>query len=193
MDDHTPRGRHPRVTVGLPVYNGQDHVGRAIESILAQTLEDFELLVSDNRSEDDTWRICLEYANRDSRVRCVRQETNIGANSNFNALFQLSRSEYFKWAGSDDQWHPTFLDRCADALDQNPAASLAYSGEAYLTDQGLGGRIESELNKADEELQAFVDRLNEMKGGKAATSGVSLLEGDERPDPEAASGSLSGP
>ena len=70
---------NPKVSIGLPVRNGGRHLGEAIDSILAQTFADFELIISDNASTDDTAAICATYAARDPRVRVIRQERNIGA------------------------------------------------------------------------------------------------------------------
>ena len=70
--------RPPRVTVGLPVFNGERYLSEAIESVLAQTFEDFEVVVSDNASTDGTAEIARRYAERDARVRYVRNATNVG-------------------------------------------------------------------------------------------------------------------
>lgn len=124
--------RIPAVTIGVPVYNGEAHLGRALESLLQQSFGDFEILISDNASEDETWRVCREYAGLDPRVRAVRQDLNLGANGNFNFLFRAARGEFFKWAGHDDQWDRGFLKACVDALRGDPASVLAYCGEAYF-------------------------------------------------------------
>jgi hypothetical protein len=125
----------PLVSVGLPVFNGADRVGGAIESLLDQSFADFELVISDNHSEDETWEVCRQYADGDPRIRCVRQTTNIGANGNFNALFRMAKGRYFKWAGHDDRWDPKFLETCVRRLEENPQAVLAYCGEQYVDDQ----------------------------------------------------------
>lgn len=117
---------NPRVTVGLCVYNGERYLRGAIESLLAQDHPSFELLVSDNASQDGTEAICREYAARDPRVRYSRNAENIGAPRNFHHVFRISRGEFFCWAAHDDYWAPTFLSRCAGALEANPEAVLAY-------------------------------------------------------------------
>ena len=115
-----------RVTVGMPVYNGGAFVGPAIESILAQTLSDLELIISDNASTDGTEAVCRAYAARDSRVRYYRNATNRGGIWNFNQVFRLSASPYFKWAAHDDLCAPDFVEKCVDVLEHHPEAVLCY-------------------------------------------------------------------
>ncbi len=110
----------PRVSIGMPVRNGEPYLSAAIESVLAQTYPDFELVISDNASDDDTERICRCYADRESRIRYYRNVDNIGAARNFNRVFELSRGEYFKWFAHDDLLAPTYLQRCVETLDKAP-------------------------------------------------------------------------
>ncbi len=117
----------PKVSIGLPVYNGETFLRETLDSILAQTFEDFELVISDNASTDSTPAICEEYAARDSRIRYVQQPENLGASRNYNIAFELSRGEYFKWAASDDLIAPEFLERAVGILDRNPNVVLCYS------------------------------------------------------------------
>lgn len=126
----------PRVSVGLPVYNRERFVGQAIESILAQTFSDFELIICDNASTDRTGAICQAYAEKDARIRYYRNETNIGAAKNFNCAFRLSSGEYFKWIASDDICAPTFLERCVEVLDRDPGAVLAYPRAKCIDESG---------------------------------------------------------
>lgn len=109
----------PAITVGLPVYNGQAYLRDALDSILAQTFEDFELIVSDNASTDETGAILADYAERDSRVRVVTQSVNGGAAANYNTLVDLARGRYFKWAAHDDVLGETFLERCIVLLEKS--------------------------------------------------------------------------
>lgn len=126
----------PRVAIGLPVYNAERYVGFALASILAQTFEDFELIVCDNASTDRTAEICREIAQKDSRVRYARNDRNLGAAPNFNRAFELSSSEYFKWAPYDDLIDPEFLATCVRALDGRPEAVLCYARVRIIDEQG---------------------------------------------------------
>jgi glycosyltransferase involved in cell wall biosynthesis len=117
----------PTVSIGLPVRNGAAFVAEAIESILAQTFPDFELVISDSASTDGTPEICRSYAAADRRIRFYRQESNIGAAQNFNLVFHRSSAKYFKWAAHDDLIRPTYLERCVAALEADPEAVLCHS------------------------------------------------------------------
>ena len=126
-----------RVNIGLPVYNGESFLRQAIDSLLAQTFQDFELIISDNASTDATEQICREYAGRDSRVRYVRNERNIGGAGNFNRVFELSHSEYFKWSAHDDVCGPDFVLKCVEVLDRNPSVVLAYPKARNMNKDGV--------------------------------------------------------
>lgn len=119
-------GDAPLVTLGLPVYNGENYLRQALESLLSQTFTDWELILSDNGSTDGTEAICREFAARDARVRYYRESVNRGATWNFNRVFHLSRSPLFRWAAHDDVCSPQLLERCVAALRSRPDAVLAY-------------------------------------------------------------------
>jgi glycosyltransferase involved in cell wall biosynthesis len=136
-NDSAP-GTH-RVSIGLPVYNGDNFVEQAIESVLAQTFTDFELIISDNASTDKTEDICRTCAARDRRIRYTRNAENIGLVRNYNSVFALASGEYFKWADHDDLCEPDFLMRCVQALDEDPSVVLAYA--RALTIDATGRRI----------------------------------------------------
>lgn len=107
----------PIVTVGLPVFNGEDFLESSVRSILDQTLVDLELVILDNASDDATEDICRRLAGEDDRIRYYRNKSNIGASANYNKVFGLARGTYFKWAAHDDICHPKMLEMCVDALE----------------------------------------------------------------------------
>ena len=117
----------PRVSIGMPVYNGENYIERAISSILAQTYKDFELIISDNASTDKTQEICKMFVGRDNRVRYHRNSKNIGAARNYNIVFRLSRGKYFKWAAHDDELAPAFLEDAVNVLEKNKDVVLTQS------------------------------------------------------------------
>jgi len=117
----------PPLTIGLPVYNGQNYVSESLDSLLAQTYTDFELIISDNASTDSTEEICRDYAARDSRIRYVRQQMNMGAAPNHNYLVQSARGRLFKWAAHDDLFAPKLVERCIEALEDRPELILAHA------------------------------------------------------------------
>lgn len=138
----------PRVSIGLPVYNGGPYLRETLESILAQTFTDFELIISDNASTDQTEKICREYATKDKRIRYFRNQTNLGAAANYNRAFELSRGEYFKWAAADDVCAPEFLARCVAALDRDSAAVLACTHVIDIDEEGRPLRTKAPLAEA---------------------------------------------
>ncbi len=136
----------PFVSIGMPVYNGEPHIRQALDSLLAQDYENFELIISDNASTDRTQEICLEYARRDERVRYYRNQLNMGIGWNWNQVFELSSGEYFMWAADDDYWEPRYLRSCIRAFDASEAIVLtgvlgegvdSETGEPICTFPGL--------------------------------------------------------
>ncbi len=126
----------PKVSIGLPVYNGERFLREALDSILAQTFNNFDVLLYDNASTDSTETICREYAGRDSRIKYRRHETNLGAGRNYNLTFLDSTGEYFKWAAHDDIMAPTFLEKCVEALDKHPEIVLVFPKMMDIDDDG---------------------------------------------------------
>jgi glycosyltransferase involved in cell wall biosynthesis len=120
----------------MPVYNGERFVAQAIESLLAQTLGDLELVICDNASEDRTEEVCRQYAARDPRVRYYRNESNLGAARNYNRVFELSQGTYFKWAAHDDVCAPEFLEQCAAVLDRDPGVVLCFPRTRVVNEAG---------------------------------------------------------
>jgi glycosyltransferase involved in cell wall biosynthesis len=122
----------PRLTIGLPVFNGERFLSQSLDDLLAQSFQDFELIISDNASTDSTADICAAYAARDPRIRYVRQPVNIGSAPNHNAVVDLARGEYFKWASDDDRYRPTLLASCIAELDTHPEVVLCHAWEAFI-------------------------------------------------------------
>jgi glycosyltransferase involved in cell wall biosynthesis len=125
-----------RVCIGMPVYNGQNYVAQAIQSILSQTFTDLQLIISDNASTDDTGEICREFAAKDNRIVYTRLDKNIGAILNYDRVYQLGGGQYFKWAAHDDVLEPAFIQRCVEALDADPSAVLAYPRASFIDKDG---------------------------------------------------------
>jgi glycosyltransferase involved in cell wall biosynthesis len=122
----------PRLSIGLPVYNGENFLAESLEALLGQSYEDFELIISDNASTDATADICRRYAKQDSRIKYVRQPRNIGCAPNHNVLVQQARGELFKWASDDDLYARDLIERCIEALDEYPDVVLAHSWTAMI-------------------------------------------------------------
>lgn len=136
MNPTNPETPQPRLSIGLAVYNGARHLRESIDSLLAQDVNDFELIISDNASTDETPDICAEYAAKDPRVRFVRNDTNIGAAANFNRVFELSAGCYFMWGSDDDVWDPAFASRCIAELEAYPKTVLCSTGVTIIDEAG---------------------------------------------------------
>jgi len=126
----------PAISVGIPVYNGENFLADAIASILAQTFTDFELIISDNASTDGTEAICRRFAESDPRVRYLRQPVNRGATGNYTHVMDVARGRYFKWAAHDDVLAPDFLARCFEVLESDPGCILVYPRTMLIDDRG---------------------------------------------------------
>lgn len=159
------KDKAPLVSVGLPVYNGENFLEEALDSILAQTFRDFELIISDNASKDRTQEICKAYASEDHRIRYYRAEKNHGAAWNYNRVFELSTGQYFKWAAHDDKCAPSFLQRCLELLAISPDAVICYPRTTLIDENGNTVAMdENTLNLSSQDiLTRFRDTLNPMR------------------------------
>jgi len=125
----------PKVSIGMPVYNGEPYIREALDSLLAQTFTDFELVISDNASTDGTEAICREYAANDARVRYVRQSVNRGGAANFQFVLNEGVGKYFMWAATDDWWSPNWVKVLAESLDKDPFASFAMGVPVFVDEK----------------------------------------------------------
>lgn len=126
----------PLVSVGLPVYNGQNYLSQAIESVLNQSYKNIELILSDNGSTDNTPDICKTYTKKDKRIRLYRFEENQGASRNYNRTFELSTGKYFKWLAHDDMLDPSNIEKSVEVLESNPDCVLCGSAKKNVNFNG---------------------------------------------------------
>ena len=110
------------VTIGIPVYNGELSMKKCIESVLSQTYENFELIISDNASTDSTPDICKEFLKKDDRITFVRQNENMGQNWNFNFPLEKANGEYFVWLVADAILLPEFIEKNIAVLESQDNA-----------------------------------------------------------------------
>jgi glycosyltransferase involved in cell wall biosynthesis len=161
-----------RVSIGLPVWNGEKYLEQAIDSILAQTFGDFELLIADNASTDATADIIADYCRRDPRITSHRHAVNVGAARNFNYVFHHTKAEYFRWAAYDDMIAPGYLGACVAALDADAGgAVLAYPQTMMIDPDGHPLRAYDAVKRKDGATAA--QRLEQMIG--PGDHGQSLL------------------
>lgn len=141
----------PMISVGIPVYNGERFLARAIDSVLAQTCSDWELIISDNASVDGTESIARAYAERDFRIRYLRQAVNLGVSRNLNALFAAGHGRYFKWLSANDWLAPDALRACSEVLEKSAEVVVCFGG-VRLVDEATG-----EQSDADDDYQLDAD------------------------------------
>ena len=159
----------PRLSIGVPVYNGADYIAEAITSHLEQDFSDFELVVSDNCSDDGTADIVNEFVTTDNRVSYSRNDTNVGGPANFNRLFRLTNGELFRWAAADDRIQPGYLSKVIAMMDADPNTVIGHSNallidpksepmlqmdQGYLGGDGFMEAIKLQAPAGDERFQS---------------------------------------
>jgi len=126
----------PLVSIGMPTHNGARFISRSLDSLLDQDYPNWELVICDNCSTDETEKIGRDYAHRFGRIRYLRNETNLGVAANFNRVLGEATGTYFMWAADHDLWDPALVSRCVAALEANPAAVLAYPQSLLIDEDG---------------------------------------------------------
>lgn len=126
----------PKISIAIPVFNGAAYIESCIDSILDQTFTDFELLVVDNASTDDTVARVSAYVERDSRVRLIRNPKNVGAAENYNIGFRNTHGEFVKWSACDDRISPNFLQDCLEVLEADRGIALAFGNTQGIDENG---------------------------------------------------------
>ncbi len=161
--------REPVVSIGMPVFNGEKYIRLALDALLSQTLTDFELIISDNASTDQTAEICEEYSKQDGRIRYYRQSENRGACENFTFVLTQSTGTFFMWAACDDEWAPNCLEKLVAACSEdighvyslpqviNPASEILRNGNNSLFRQQVL-RVHEKNSRAHNFLLYFIDR-----------------------------------
>jgi len=117
--EYLDKKNSPLISIGMPVHNGAETIRLALDSLLNQTFYDFDIIISDNASTDETEEICKTYASKDSRIIYIRQSKNMGAINNFKNVFVASSGEYFTWAGADDIHSFNYLEVNYNFLEKN--------------------------------------------------------------------------
>ena len=140
----------PKITIGIPVYNGERFLRTCLRSLLAQTFTDFEIIISDNASTDSTRTICLEFAEKDDRIRYIRQDKNIGVIPNFHFVLQKAVGKYFMWAAIDDYWLPEFINKNIDVLesDETIVSSISDFRWNYNTEENNNPDVKNTIENS---------------------------------------------
>lgn len=154
METETP----PLVSIGMVIYNEEQYIREALDSLISQDFKDFELIISDNASLDSTQQICLDYASRDNRIRYYRNDTNIGAIENFNRVFKLSSGKYFMWAGGHDLWSENYISDCLNIMEKNPNVIVAHPKTIWIDENAEELNIKSGF--IDTQGEWIISRFN---------------------------------
>lgn len=134
----------PRVTVGVPVYNGERYLESALLALRAQSLSDLEVVISDNASTDRSLDVVRDVVGHDPRFRLLTSPVNRGLARNFNRTLEAARAPYFMWNAADDVALPDHLRRCTDALAADPGAVVAFSRVRWIDSDGRGVGVEDD-------------------------------------------------
>jgi len=126
----------PTLSIGVPIFNSERYLESALDSLLAQSYSDYELVIVDNASVDATEEICRAYASRDARIRYHRNAVNLGPARNFYRTLELSTGRYYKYAADDDLYDPQFIDRCVSPLEADPSLVCCYSRAQLIDENG---------------------------------------------------------
>lgn len=156
------------LTIGMPVFNDVHFIEKSLESILTQRFHDFELIISDDGSTDGSEAICKKYAEKDSRIKYIRQQKNIGISKNMMFLLSQAKTKYFMWAGDDDILEPTFIDKLIDSLEKNTDCIVAFCNYNFIDENGnlIGNKqiFDYSGKTAKLRLKKFIKNSNDIFG-----------------------------
>ena len=159
----TAASKEPRLSIGLPVFNGEQYLRYTLDSILGQTFTHFELIISDNASTDGTENLCRGYAARDDRIKYFRNSWNIGATQNWYRVLDLASAEYFASVAHDDIYESDYMRRCIEVLESDPATVVCYTKTKIIDESGvvngtLGVEVDTTSDKPHDRLYYVIDR-----------------------------------
>jgi glycosyltransferase involved in cell wall biosynthesis len=146
------------VSIGMPVYNEEKFIEKAIDSVLNQDYKNFELIISDNASTDHTKEICLNYTKKDPRIRFFSHDSTTDAATNFNYVTSIAKGDFFMWASGHDTRDPTFITRCIAELEKSGSVVLCYSDANWIDSEGNNiGNEQSDIDTVG------LDRIKRLK------------------------------
>lgn len=131
--------QNPILSITLPAYNEEKHLAEALDSIMYQLSDvqfDYEVLILDNASTDQTKNIGEKYASKYPKIRYIRNESNIGAIENFNKAVKLSNGEFFMWAGAHDILSDNYIQNCLQIIQSDSSVVVAYPRTIWIDENG---------------------------------------------------------
>ena len=130
-----------KISIVLPVYNGAGYLAESIESVLNQTYANWELIIVNDCSTDNSLSIALDYAAKDARIKVFSNIENLKLPNTLNVGFEHASGEYYTWTSDDNKYKPDALHVMAECLEKNPSAVMVYAN--YTTIDSNGNLIES--------------------------------------------------
>ena len=149
----------PIITIGIPVYNGGEHIQSRLENILSQTFQNFEIIISNNKSTDLTHKICQEYVAKDNRIKYFQQDVNIGGSRNYQFVLNKAKTKYFVFATDDDKWDKTFLEKNISILENN-SLMIGSIGKIGWTGENLFNEFNQ--NEQDNLFQKYYKKVRKI-------------------------------
>ena len=128
------------VSIIIPIYNSEDFLDSCIESIINQNYKDFELILIDDGSKDNSWNICQQWVGKDCRINIYRQD-NKGASSARNLGLDVAKGEWILYVDSDDKVLPNYVSNLINAVEKDSNNVLAISGVQIIRDNKFAGQI----------------------------------------------------
>jgi hypothetical protein len=167
----------PLVSIGVPVYNGGRHLAQALNALLTQTFSNFEIIISDNASTDDTPALCQKFVRADQRIRYLRQAKNVGAPRNWSFIVHEARGQYFKWASANDYCSEAFVEECLQALLSDPRVVLSFGKTCLIEEEtGLTTDYDGDIEVLDDRPQDRFKRVWSTLRLNNAQSGLIRLD-----------------
>ena len=137
MEKYTNITNRPLVSICIPVFNEEKYIERTITNVLSQTYDNFEVVISDNASTDQTENICRQLAKENSRVKYFRSPHKCSQNENFNRVFKLSKGQFTLWLGGHDWLDTHYIEQCIAKFDENPEFVLVTTYKKHIDDDGV--------------------------------------------------------
>lgn len=167
--------RTPLVSIGMPVYNGEDTLEAALVAVRQQTHRNIEIIISDNGSTDRTQAIAQRHAEDDPRIRYFRQPVGLGATGNFSFVLEKATGPYFMWSADDDIRSADFVEENVSFLESNPAY-VASTGLNFFEGQTLADAVDFALvGNAPQRIKAFIENCWQSHGIFYALSRTDVL------------------
>jgi glycosyltransferase involved in cell wall biosynthesis len=124
------------INVFIPVFNAEPYLALTIESVLAQTYTNWELIIIDDYSTDNSYNVALAYSKKDPRISLIKNEQNLGMMRNWNKGISMCDAEYFAKLDADDLWHPNMLEESINIMRQQPDVGMVCTACLYINSKG---------------------------------------------------------